>query len=130
MNKVEEMTLNHLDISWCSSQIDLVLAKHQSENEKRKVQNKKVESKSEMLCCGLPDEFRRYLEYIRGIEFPERPDYSFLKGLFSKLIMKLELTNDSCFDWCQPVETNDIDFYKDHTLKYNISEILDKVEKL
>ena len=105
--------------------------KAKTKKEKYKIiMDKKAESKPEVLCSGLPDEFRQYFEYIRGLEFAEKPDYALLKGLFSKLMVKLELVNDSCFDWCKPVETNDVDFYKDNVPRYNISEILDKVEKL
>jgi serine/threonine protein kinase len=78
--------------------------KAKTKNEKYKlIMNRKTEFKPEMLCRGLPDEFRQYFEYVRGLAFTKRPDYSYLKGLFHKVMMKLDLINDSGFDWCTNV---------------------------
>ena len=65
--------------------------------------DKKLEFKPEMLCHGLPDEFRQFFEYIRGVQFTEKPDYSFLHGLFNKIMAKMDFVNDSVFDWCKIV---------------------------
>ena len=78
--------------------------KAKTKNEKYKlIMNRKTEFKPEMLCRGLPDEFRQYFEYVRGLAFTKRPDYAYLKGLFHKVMMKLDLINDSGFDWCTNV---------------------------
>jgi hypothetical protein len=37
------------------------------------------------LCKGLPDEFEVFLNYVRSLEFKQKPDYQFLRGLFSCL---------------------------------------------
>lgn len=67
------------------------------------IMDKKLEYKPELLCHSLPDEFRQYFEYIRGVQFSEKPDYVFLKGLFSKVMHKLNMINDSIFEWCKMV---------------------------
>lgn len=101
--------------------------------------NRKTEFKPEMLCRGLPDEFRQYFEYVRGLAFTKRPDYAYLKGLFHKVMMKLDLINDSGFDWCTNVslcliifiiQVKPFDFYKDHVPKYDMSTILNKLSAL
>jgi hypothetical protein len=40
---------------------------------------------SSTLCEGLPAEFEVFLNYTRSLEFKEKPDYQYLRGLFSCL---------------------------------------------
>ena len=78
--------------------------KAKTKKEKYKIiMDKKLEFKPEMLCHGLPDEFRQFFEYIRGVQFTEKPDYSFLHGLFNKIMAKMDFVNVSVFDWCKIV---------------------------
>ena len=78
--------------------------KAKTKKEKYKIiMDKKLEFKPEMLCHGLPDEFRQFFEYIRGVQFTEKPDYSFLHGLFNNIMAKMDFVNDSVFDWCKIV---------------------------
>ena len=103
--------------------------KAKTKKEKYKIiMDKKTEYKPDMLCRGLPDEFRLYFEYIRGVQFPERPDYSYLKGLFTKVMARMDYINDTVFDWCKL--TKPVDFYKDHVPKYDMCAILSKLENL
>ena len=37
------------------------------------------------LCEGLPAEFEIFLNYARSLEFKQKPDYEYLRGLFSHL---------------------------------------------
>ena len=37
------------------------------------------------LCEGLPAEFEIFLDYARSLEFKQKPDYQYLRGLFSCL---------------------------------------------
>ena len=37
------------------------------------------------LCEGLPAEFEVFLNYTRSLEFKQKPDYQYLRGLFSCL---------------------------------------------
>lgn len=53
----------------------------------------------EQLCKGFPSEFRSYFEYCRALRFDDRPDYSYLKRLFSELFLRKGYTDDSMFDW-------------------------------
>ena len=38
------------------------------------------------LCKGLPDELREFLEFVRGLEFNQEPDYGLLTGLLDKIV--------------------------------------------
>ena len=88
----------------------------------------KLEYKPEMLCYGLPDEFKQFFEYIRGVQFTERPDYTLLKGLFNKALVKLDYVNDAIFDWCKLSQP--VDIYQNHVPKYDMFEIIAKLESL
>lgn len=37
------------------------------------------------LCKGLPIEFGRYLDYVRGLPFKTEPNYKFCLNLFRKI---------------------------------------------
>ena len=102
-------------------------AKTQKERYKL-IMNKKIENKPELLCHGLPEAFCQFFEYARGIQFNERPDYSYLKGLFHRTLTKINYQNDSIFDWCKI--TKPVDLYQNHIPKYNMFDIIKKLESL
>ena len=37
------------------------------------------------LCVNLPEEFSKFLNYIRDLQFEEKPDYEYLKNLLKKM---------------------------------------------
>lgn len=41
------------------------------------------------------------MHYCRSLKFAERPDYSFLRKLFSDLFEKLNFKRDYVYDWCK-----------------------------
>ena len=47
----------------------------------RDVKNKKIETSLEELCEGLPEEFQKFIEHARNLEFYEEPNYNYLKSL-------------------------------------------------
>jgi len=59
----------------------------------------KTKTTTEQLCTGYPTEFRSYLEYCRSLSFEEKPDYDYLRGLFSDLFQRKEYEYDNMFDW-------------------------------
>jgi serine/threonine protein kinase len=58
-----------------------------TKGEKRQaiVREKKLSLSPENLCDGLPIAFKKCLQYARSLEFSERPDYQYLRGLFTDL---------------------------------------------
>ena len=49
----------------------------------KKIMEKKIEMKPDILCQGLPDEIKQYFNYVRELQFTEEPNYEFLLGLFN-----------------------------------------------
>ena len=67
----------------------------------------KIITLPETLCEGLPEEFPVYLNYVRNLQFDEKPDYSFLRKLFKDLFVKQGYDYDLCFDWMNPMLVGD-----------------------
>lgn len=71
--------------------------------------NKILENKesisSDELCVGLPKEFSIFLQYTKDLKFDEKPNYSYLRGLFHSLYKSFnyQLTSFK-WDWQQNVE--------------------------
>ena len=54
----------------------------------------------DILCQGLPDEFKIFIQYARDLKFEDSPDYSYLKKLIKQICEKNQLTFDyNKFDW-------------------------------
>ena len=54
---------------------------------------------AEKLCEGLPEEFAKYINYSRKLDFEEEPNYDYLRSLFSSILMKNQEKNDLNFFW-------------------------------
>lgn len=50
-----------------------------------RIKEKKIMTKVEQLCEGLPEEFIQYCSYCRTLRFEDKPDYSYLRSLFKNL---------------------------------------------
>lgn len=64
-----------------------------------RILEKKMATSPEQLCKTFPSEFRSYFEYCRALRFDDRPDYAYLKRLFSELFLRKGFTDDNMFDW-------------------------------
>lgn len=51
-----------------------------------RIKEKKLQTTTETLTRGLPEEFSRYLQYCKNLQFEEKPDYTYLRGLFRQLM--------------------------------------------
>jgi serine/threonine protein kinase len=49
----------------------------------------------------LPWPLRKYLEYVHDLEFEEKPDYRYLRGLFRVHAKKSGFEYDDKFEWCE-----------------------------
>jgi serine/threonine protein kinase len=45
----------------------------------------KSNTTNEQLCQGLPKEFKIYMDYVKSLEFAERPNYNYFYNLFTQL---------------------------------------------
>jgi serine/threonine protein kinase len=57
------------------------------------------------LCLGLPDEFQRYMEAVRNLEYDEMPDYAGYRKLFRQLFQHLQFEYDYKYDWVTTVKS-------------------------
>ena len=68
-------------------------------NEKyQKIVERKINVSVNVLCAGLPDEFSIFFNYSRALRFEEKPDYSFIRGLFRDLFIKQNFQFDYMYD--------------------------------
>lgn len=78
------------------------------------------------------------MDYVRSLQFSEKPDYNYLKDLFSKLLNKLEYICDYMYDWSLQKGENMPNNSNDNNLNLNkkssffnsmgISENLEKIK--
>ncbi|KAK7344522.1 hypothetical protein VNO77_14212 [Canavalia gladiata] len=64
-----------------------------------KISEKKMLTPIEVLCKSHPLEFTSYFHYCRSLRFEDKPDYSYLKGLFRDLFIREGCQFDYVFDW-------------------------------
>eukprot|EP01134_Creolimax_fragrantissima_P007670 CFRG7670T1 len=69
----------------------------------QKIGDTKRATPIEDLCKGFPEEMAQYLRYSRGLKFDEKPDYIYLRNLFSTVITKNGWVHDDIFDWSELV---------------------------
>ena len=54
---------------------------------------------TEDLCEDLPQEFAIYFDYIRSLDFDEKPKYSYLRKIFRDLFVREGFNYDLVYDW-------------------------------
>lgn len=59
----------------------------------------KLNTTTEKLCQGLPKEFTIYMDYVKSLDFDEKPNYNYIYGLFSQLMTKHNYQYDDKYDW-------------------------------
>ena len=64
-----------------------------------KIKQKKIMTNLEELCKGFPSEFVAYMQYCRTLNFEDKPDYKYIKNLFSALFKNLGYEYDYKYDW-------------------------------
>ena len=65
----------------------------------RKIYVMKKKIKAEVLCYGLPIEFQDYINYVKSLEFEQKPNYNYLRGLFINIMKKNNFSDDRLFSW-------------------------------
>ena len=62
--------------------------------------DKKIDTNLDVLCEGLPEEFKEFIKYARELEFEQEPDYNYLKELLIKAGEKNGIDIDKVkYDW-------------------------------
>jgi casein kinase 1 gamma len=65
----------------------------------QKIGDTKRTTPIDVLCQGLPDEFAKYLKYVRGLDFFDKPDYDKYRKMFQDLLKTKSWDCDWQFDW-------------------------------
>ena len=93
-------SLGYMLIYFCKGELPWMNVKAKNKAGKyKKIMEKKIEMKPEILCEGLVDEFRQYFKYVRELQFTEEPNYNYLLGLFNSAMKNNNIKNDYKFDW-------------------------------
>ena len=59
------------------------------------------------LFKGLPDELVEYIKYTRSLKFEQDPDYTYLRSLFRKILLRSDFENNyMTFSWIDPKDKN------------------------
>ncbi|RMZ76594.1 hypothetical protein DV737_g4737, partial [Chaetothyriales sp. CBS 132003] len=64
-----------------------------------KIGEKKQTTAIKDLCEGFPEEFNKYLSYVRNLGFEDTPDYDFLRDLFTQALKNTGEVEDGEYDW-------------------------------
>lgn len=64
-----------------------------------KIGEKKQTTAIKDLCEGFPEEFNKYLSYVRNLGFEDTPDYDHLRDLFTKALQNTGEIEDGEYDW-------------------------------
>lgn len=64
-----------------------------------RIMERKISTPTEILCRGLPNEFRVYLNYARSLRFNDKPDYRYLRQIFRDVFVRQGFQYDYVFDW-------------------------------
>uniref|UniRef100_A0A8C1WWV3 non-specific serine/threonine protein kinase n=1 Tax=Cyprinus carpio TaxID=7962 RepID=A0A8C1WWV3_CYPCA len=65
----------------------------------QKIGDTKRNTPIEVLCENFPEEMATYLRYVRRLDFFEKPDYEYLRTLFTELFERKGYTFDYSYDW-------------------------------
>lgn len=87
------------------------------EDRYKKILEQKIVTNSYDLCYGFPNEFERYVEYTKNLEYTEEPDYDMCRGLFMRIMRREKWKFDYIYDWTTKEE---IKARKELTLKTDV----------
>ncbi|KAI9885275.1 MAG: bifunctional choline kinase/ethanolamine kinase cki1 [Watsoniomyces obsoletus] len=64
-----------------------------------KIGEKKQTTAIKDLCDNFPEEFNKYLSYVRNLGFEDTPDYDYLRELFTQALKNTGEVEDGEYDW-------------------------------
>lgn len=93
-------SLGFLLIYFLEGQLPWHGLKASSKRDRRKmIGTAKLKTSINELCKGQPVEFVKFFEYVRALEFQDKPDYDYLRKLFRSLSEAKGYEYDGKFDW-------------------------------
>jgi len=70
----------------------------------QKIGDTKRATHIDVLCQNHPEEFAKYLKYVRNLDFFETPNYEYLRKLFKDLMESRNYSCDYNFDWVEKMQ--------------------------
>ncbi|KAJ5670304.1 Casein kinase I [Penicillium maclennaniae] len=64
-----------------------------------KIGEKKQTTAIKDLCDGYPEEFNKYLSYVRNLGFEDTPDYDYLRDILTQALKNAGEVEDGEYDW-------------------------------
>jgi serine/threonine protein kinase len=64
-----------------------------------RISERKISTPVQALCKGYPQEFERYINYVRQLRFDQEPDYAYCRQLFRDLFTRNGFAYDYVYDW-------------------------------
>ena len=83
-----------------------------------KIYSMKKHLNFESFCKNMPKEIITYVKYCRELEFEQKPDYNYLRGLFENILKKEGLYNDLHFSWIK-----DLSILKSNEIQSKLSQL-------
>ena len=91
------------------------------EERNQKILQKKLEISTSKLCEGIPNEFERFMGYIKNLEYAQTPDYNYLRDLLMNVMKNNNLIYNYIFDWTTKEEIKkraDIEYgHRDNSIR-------------
>jgi serine/threonine protein kinase len=96
------------------------------------IMKKKMATKSEDLCAGIPREFKYFLDEVRKLNFTDTPHYSLYRSVFRDLFIRegfaydcsLDLKSGGGFPFCKSFSNGLFDLYKNSQIKKTAYDII------
>lgn len=79
-----------------------------------KIGEKKQTTAIKDLCDGFPEEFNKYLSYVRNLGFEDTPDYDYLRDLFTQALKNTGEVEDGEYDWMKLNNGKGWEYMKQH----------------
>ncbi|KAH7132831.1 kinase-like domain-containing protein [Dactylonectria macrodidyma] len=93
-------SLGYLMLYFCRGSLPWQGLKADTKKQKYdRIMEKKMNTPTEVLCRGFPNEFAIYLNYTRSLRFDDKPDYIYLRKIFRDLFTSEGFQYDYIFDW-------------------------------
>lgn len=69
------------------------------EERNEKITQMIIQTTTDMLCSGLPKEFKVFIDLVKRLRYDDMPKYHYYRNLFTSLFIKKNFVYDGVFDW-------------------------------
>ncbi|KAI9811480.1 MAG: casein kinase I [Pycnora praestabilis] len=87
-----------------------------------KIGEKKQTTAIKDLCDGFPEEYNKYLSYVRNLGFEDTPDYDYLRDLFTQALKNTGEVEDGEYDWMKLNNGKGWEAMKQHPSQHHLHQ--------